>query len=287
MSEATAIGMVSESLQKLLEKEMKLDPLPNVTILAPDESGTDPRINLFLYKVQENPMLKNMDWQVKSGSPDKLTPPPLSLNLFYLMTAYKDNDTKTGNSQAHEILGEAMRVFYEYPIVPRECLHEGLKKSREQIKIMLNTLDLEELSKIWATFINKAFRLSVLYEVSVVQLDMLPESEREMAKRVEKIGYPEVRAPFSPPVLERIDPISGLAGSDITITIHGKNLAGWKAYVTITGRKVLDAADISADSFQLTLPGDLLPGFYEIRVDISHLCRQTFFFEVKPVTTEE
>ena len=37
MSEATAIGMVSESLQKLLEEEMNLDPLPNVTILAPDE----------------------------------------------------------------------------------------------------------------------------------------------------------------------------------------------------------------------------------------------------------
>lgn len=282
MSEATAIGMVSESLQKLLETKMNLDPKPDVTILAPDETGNDPRINLFLYKVQENPVLKNMDWQVNPNSPNKLTPPPLSLNLFYLMTAYKDSDQKTGNSMAHEILGEAMRVYYEHPFVPPECLHDGLKNSREQIKIMLNTLDLEELSKIWATFINKAFRLSVLYEVSVVQLDMLPESEREMAERVRTIGYPEVRAPYDPPVLKSIEPINGPAGSDITI--HGKNLAGWKAYVTITGRKVLDAANLSADSFQLTLPEDLLPGFYEMQVDISHLCRRTFFFEV---TTSE
>jgi hypothetical protein len=79
-------------------------------------------------------------------------------------------------------------------------------------------------------------------------------------------------------VLERIDPISGPAESDITI--HGKNFAGWKAYVTIMGRRIADIPDLEADSFQLTLPADLLPGFYEIRVDISHLCRRTFFFEV-------
>jgi hypothetical protein len=282
MSASTAIGMVSESLRKLLIDHMYLPTDGGVTVLAPDESCDKKcRINLFLYKVQENPVLRNMDWQVKPGSPSQLVPPPLSLNLFYLVTAYNQNDLETGNSPAHKILGEAMRVFYEYPIVPRECCPVGFEESREQIKIMLNTLDLEELSKIWATF-SIPFRLSALYEVSVVQLDMLSARERPMAKRVRQIGKPGVRAPFSPPVLERIEPISGPAGSDITI--HGKNLAGWNAYVTIIGRGVPDVPDLEADSFQLTLPSDLLPGFYEIRVDISHLCRRTFFFEV---TTEE
>ncbi|NIM18420.1 MAG: DUF4255 domain-containing protein [Candidatus Aminicenantes bacterium] len=283
MSTASAIGMVSETLRNLLLGKMDLPQDGDVTVLAPDESSNKKcRINLFLYKVQENPALKNMDWQVKPGSPSQLVPPPLSLNLFYLVTAYNQNDQETGNSPAHKILGEAMRVFYEYPIVPQDYFPEGFEESREQIKIMLNTLDLEELSKIWATF-SIPFRLSALYEVSVVQLDMLSEREREMARRVEKIGYPEVRAPYDPPVLKSIEPINGPAGSDITI--HGKNLAGWKAYVTIMGRKVMDAADLFADSFQLTLPADLLPGFYEIRVDISHLCRRTFFFEVTTVTT--
>lgn len=86
MSASTAIGMVSESLRNLLVGEMTLSPPVNVTILAPDESGGDRRINLFLYKVQENPSLKNLDWQVKRGEPTRLVPPPLSLNLFYLMT---------------------------------------------------------------------------------------------------------------------------------------------------------------------------------------------------------
>jgi hypothetical protein len=141
----------------------------------------------------------------------------------------------------------------------------------------LNTLDLDELSKVWATF-TKAFRLSVLYEVSVVQLDMLTEKERAMARRVEKIGVPKVGAPYKPPIIESIKPLSGTAGS--IVRILGKNFTGWKAYVYAAGRKIIDAQDISENNFEVTLPGDLVPGFHEIRVDISHLCRQTFFFEV-------
>jgi len=284
MSESTAIGKVSESLRNLLEGEMKLKPKLEVTVLAPDEGGNDSRINLFLYKVQENPALKNMDWQIKPGSPNQLVPPPLSLNLFYLMTAYKRNDSQTGNSLAHEILGDAMRVFYENPIVPREYLPRGLKDSREQVKIMLNTLDLDELSKVWATF-TKAFRLSVLYEVSVVQLDMLSESERAMAERVQTIGVPEVKdvLPYDPPFIERIEPLTGTAGS--TVHVFGKNFTGWNAYVYMKGEteegKLINVHEYSEESFQFRMPTDLSPGSYNVLVDVGHLSKQTIVCEVK------
>ncbi len=293
MSTSTAIGMVSESLTNLLTGEWKLSLSPesdpsttmNVTILAPDETGmaSDPRINLFLYKVQENPALKNLDWEVKRGEPNRLVPPPLSLNLFYLMTPYAQSDEATGNITAHELLGDAMRIFYENPIVPQVYLVDGLKDSREQIRIMLNTLDLEELSRVWSTFI-QPFRLSVLYEVSVVQLDMLSESERIMARRVQHIGVPDVRAPFSPPVVEKIEPQSGPAGT--LITCYGKNLSGWKAYVSMMGRQIVKEQELTDDIFSFSIPVELspgqaiAPGFHEIRLDISHLYRRTFFFEV-------
>jgi hypothetical protein len=275
MSVSTAIGMVSESLRNLLVGEMTLTPAVNVTILAPDEPGGDRRINLFLYKVQENPYLKNMDWQVKRGEPARLVPPPLSLNLFYLLTSYAPNDNQTGNAAAHEILGEAMRVFYDHPIVPEAHLAAGLIGAGEHVKIMLNTLDLEELSTVWATF-TQPFRLSVLYEVSVVQLD--PESERPMATRVRRIGVPDVRAPFVPPVVERLEPKSGPAGT--AVTARGEHLAGWRAHVRVMGNLVLDGQALADDAFTFTLPADLPPGFHEVRVDISHLYRRTFVFEV-------
>lgn len=184
MSASTAIGMVSESLRNLLVEEMRLKPDVDVTILAPDESAKARRINLFLYKVQENPTLKNMDWQVKPDDPTQLVPPPLSLNLFYLLTPYAQNDPQTGNATAHEIMGEAMRVFYENPVVPQDYLVTGLKDAGEQICIMLNAPDVEELSQLWNTF-SQPFRLSVPYEVSVVQLDALPESARPIPTQVQ------------------------------------------------------------------------------------------------------
>ncbi len=277
MSFATAIGMVSESLRNLLLGEMTLTPDVPVTILAPDESGGERRINLFLYKVQENFALKNMDWQVKAGDPDRIVPPPLSLNLFYLMTAYAPKDQDTGDVIAHQILGEAMRVFYENAIISQDYLVDGLKDAREQVKILLNGLNLEEISTVWSTF-TKPFRLSVSYEISVVQLEMLSQSEQQMALRVRKIGVPHVSAPFKPPVVESMHPLSGPPSS--TITFRGTNLSGWKAYVTLMRLQIVEGKDIAGDSFQATIPDKLPKGFHEIQIDISHLFRRTFFFEV-------
>ncbi len=277
MSSSTAIGSVSQSLRNLLLGEMILRPRVRVTILGPDERGGNRRVNLFLYKVQESPPLKNLDWQVKNNDSTRIVPPPLSLNLYYLMTPYARNDPETGDSTAHEYLGDAMRVFYENPIIPQEYLVDELKESREQFKIILNTLDLDQLSNVWTTF-SEPYRLSVPYEVSVVQLDMLSEREKIMARRVREIGVPTIKAPYKPPEIGSIDPISGPVGTLVTVT--GKNLIGWKAYVFIMGTKIIDAQDLTQDSFQITLPATLQAGFHEIHIDISHLCRRTFFFEV-------
>jgi hypothetical protein len=279
MSLSTAIGMVSESMRALLAGEMRLTPSVPVTVLAPDEAGGERRINLFLYKVQENASLKNLDWQVKRGAPNKLAPPPLSLNLFYLLTPYAANDAQTGNAVAHEILGEAMRVFYEHPVVPDEYLAAGLQDSREQIRVMLNTLNVDELSQVWHTF-SHPFRLSVLYEVSVVQLDPLPASERAIGPRVKQVGVPKIQAPFHPPVVDSITPSIGQAGT--SATLRGRHLADWRAFVRVDDQLIVDGQQLSGDELTMTVPANTPAGVHTVQVDISNLCRATFVFEVTP-----
>jgi Pvc16 N-terminal domain len=275
MSASTAIGMVSESLRNLLVETMAFTPPVPVTLLAPDETGGDRRINLFLYRILENSTLKNLDWQVKSGNSSLLVPPPLSLNLYYLMTPYAPNDPQTGNVTAHEILGEAMRVFHEHAVVPQSVLVPGLQQANEQIKIMLNPLDPDELGRVWSTF-SQPFRLSVMYEVSVVQLEL--RSEQPMGKRVLRTGVPDIRAPFQPPTVEQLTPARGPVGTPITM--FGQHLAGWSASVSITGHALLDGAPLTEDVMTATIPAGLTPGFHEIRVDIAHLHRRVFLFEV-------
>lgn len=279
MSVSSALGLVSSSLRNLLLGEMTITPTVPVTILAPDETGGNQRVNLFLYKVEENSFLKNEDWMVKPGDSSQLVPPPLSLNLFYLMTPYATNDAQIGNATAHEILGEAMRAFYENPVIPDKYLEAGLKGAREQFKIIYNAVDPEELSRLWTTFA-QPFRLSVRYQISTVQVDMLPAQQKPLPKRVRKIGVPGVNAPFHPPVVSGISPASGAAGT--AITFSGQNLSGWRATVTAGGVTLLDSQVLNSNTFNATIPAGAETGFYDIRVDISGLFRQTFLFEVTP-----
>jgi hypothetical protein len=278
MSTSTAIGRVSESLRNLLLGEMQLTPSVPVTILAPDEGGGPRRINLFLYKIQENPHLRNLDWQASPSLPGELTPPPLSLNLYYLMTPYAANDSSLGNATVHEILGEAMRVFHEHPVVPDAYLAGDLGDGREQLTVVHNGVNVEEVSQVWSTF-SQPFRLSVLYEVSVVQLDQSADRRRPIPPRVRGIGVPGVGM-ARPPVVGRMEPASGPAGT--TITFHGQHLDGWNGHVIVHRDRVVDGVPLAGDQFTAVIPGDLPPGMYPVRVDVAHLYRRTFFFEVTP-----
>jgi hypothetical protein len=158
-------------------------------------------------------------------------------------------------------------------------LETDLKNAREEFKIVYNALDPEELSRLWSTFA-QPFRLSVRYQVSTVQLDMLPAQDKPLPKRVRTIGVPGVEAPFQPPVVLSMTPASGKAGTAIVFT--GQNLASWRASVFVSGQNVLDKQPLTGDTVNAAIPAGTLPGFYEILVDVSSLFRRTFLFEVTP-----
>ncbi|MEV7323506.1 DUF4255 domain-containing protein [Streptomyces sp. NPDC093970] len=279
MSASTALGMVSASLRNLLIGEMRLSPAPDVTILAPDEQSGTRRINLFLYKVAENPYLKNQDFTVRPGTPNQLVPAPLSLTMSYLLTPYAPNDPQEGNAAAHQLLGEAMRVLYENAVVPSGYLDPGLTDARERLQIAGDTLDPEELSRIWTTF-SQPFRLSVLYQVSTVQLDRLPAARQPLPGRVRQVGVPQVGAQLDLPEVTAMTPAAGPAGTTLAFT--GVHLARRAATVQVGDRTVSSGAALPGDTFTAVVPDDLLPGLYEVRVDVARLYRRTFLYEVTP-----
>ena len=186
MSTSAAVAAVGMSLQRLLRDRLDIPTgtTPVVTVgNPPDEPDTeDAVVNLFLYRVSSNGALSN---QMPPGRGERgaYGRPPLALNLYYLLNTYgtttaAGSDTLQDEIVAHDLLGSAMRILYEYPILTPELEMSGggqildpdLVDAKEAVKVTLDPLSLEDLSKVW-TALSKPFRPSAAYEVSVVQID--------------------------------------------------------------------------------------------------------------------
>ena len=75
-----------------------------------------------------------------------------------------------------------------------------------------------------------------------------------------------------------LNPASGPAGT--VLTFSGVHLGGWRANVLLLDHALATEQQLDGDTFTVTVPAGVAPGFYDVRVDVSHLFRRSFLFEV-------
>jgi hypothetical protein len=181
MSNALAIAAVTTTLRHLLQQRFDTDGF-NVTVTtrppdkARDNNNNGNQVNLFLYQTQINAAWRNMDipTQVKPGETGQS---PLPLNLYYLLTAYAQNDDFP-EPTSHRLLGQAMSVFHDHAILSSEDIKAALPNlveydlydQVERVRITSQPLSMDELSKLWTTF-QTQYRISAAYEVAVVLIE--------------------------------------------------------------------------------------------------------------------
>lgn len=264
------------------------DPV-DITIAPPDvevDGMTDERANLYLYDVNENGFLKNQQIPGE-GHPSEYGTPPLSLDLKYLVTAHGASpDGADADLQAQQVLGDTMRVFHEYPIVT-DSLHENdnladplildtsLVGEFEQVKITLMPNQLEELSRLWmAQPEDTAFRRSVIYNVSVIQIESrrrrrssLPVSRR--AVYAQPFETPFIEELFRDPPFAAVPPTAEVRSAVVevgdTLVIAGRNLSGLATRLRI-GPSLIDIPAPQARRIVLTVPGTVTAGAHTVQV---------------------
>jgi hypothetical protein len=174
---------VTRGLRMLLHSQLSaVSTAAVVTLLPPGDQLPDASgVNLYLYRVIESPFSKNQPWPGDRQPTPPSNQPALGLQLYYLLTPLgtrPDDASFSLGDDAHTMLGIAMSTLQENPVLNNvhlpgfdadTVLSNSLLNSFEQIKITLMPTSLDELSKIWAT-INQPYRLSVAYEVSLVEL---------------------------------------------------------------------------------------------------------------------
>jgi hypothetical protein len=185
MSNALAIAAVTSTLRYLLQRRFDSNNSGSVTVTTkpPDKTrdnnnNNGNQVNLFLYQTKENATWRNMDIpsQIKPGETGQ---PALALNLYYLLTTYAQNDDYP-EPTSHSLLGEAMSVFHDYPVLSPQDIKDALPAASldkydlynqiERVRITPSSMSLDELSKLWTTF-QTQYRISAAYEVSVVLIE--------------------------------------------------------------------------------------------------------------------
>ncbi len=196
MSNALALSAVTAVLQSLFNTvyNTPTSALGSVLVsaVAPDivqngtgnAAATQLRVNLFLHQVTPNAAWRNMSLpSLASDGATRLKSPPLALDLHYLLTAYATEDT-----EAEALLGYAILMLHENPILPRSEIRNvlsslpstaplsqalgasGLADQIEMIKIAPATLGREEMAWLW-TALKADYRPTFPFEVSVVLVE--------------------------------------------------------------------------------------------------------------------
>jgi hypothetical protein len=164
------IADVSDTLQSVLTKALSTLAPPS-SALVHDLQGTIPTsppiLTIFLFDALEDSSARNRPRVRGVAPPDKVTirKPPMALMLRYLLTPWSG-----ARLTDHRILGRAMQVLYDGAIISGSQLLGGLKGTDQALKATLMPLNLEERTRVWNA-VQKPYRLSVAYEIRVVNLD--------------------------------------------------------------------------------------------------------------------
>jgi hypothetical protein len=197
MDEFTVIGVIGETLKELMRDKLNQAFPGNfpvdgeeVTLISPKELGASHRLSFFLYHIVENPYMKNQP--MERAQDNQLKYSPLCLNLYYLLTPHVETESENIKGwDAHSIIGRAMQVLYDHSSLEGAALRDLLVKvdyedfyeKIGQVRIILNSLSLDDLTKIWNS-LDTSLRLSVSYEVRVIIIES--ERKKEIKRIVEK-----------------------------------------------------------------------------------------------------
>ncbi|MBE7169315.1 MAG: DUF4255 domain-containing protein [Williamsia sp.] len=300
MSTALAIASVTQVLKDLLNNGLidhdatgTVGGNVKVTALPPDRVDTEAtketsQLNLFMYMVTPNLGWRNQGLPSRNSGGDRISNPPLALDLHYLLTAY-------GSEELHHeiLLGYGMQLFHEVSVLSRQAIRTALSMPDttpsgtlpshlvalstseladqiEQIKITPESLNTEELSRLWTAFGAK-YRPNAAYKVTVVLIESKKSTRPSLPVQERKIYV----VPFKQPVIEKIASqhtpggpflLNGKILWNDRLVLQGNQLRGDVVIVNIDGTEIVPAANEITDS-QITigLPG-LQAGIHGLQV---------------------
>ena len=199
---SSAIRDVGETLIELLRNAPQLSTLPpdQIALLSPAEANSiGVRLTLFLYSVSPAAEFRN-ELEIP-GNSDQDVPISMPVNLFYLLTAFSPPQDPTQRSlDSHLLLGQAMRVFFDNGTLTGSLLRGDLPRD-EELRVSLQPITVEDLTRVWSVFPETALQPSVSYLVTPARLrsDRPRGGARVVSRRVESDHVVPIVSPSEQP----------------------------------------------------------------------------------------
>jgi len=166
------VADVGNSMLKVLRDNLCPEIIPQPEMIglgSPAERG-DFRLTLFLYNIIESGEFRHNE-AVPINS-KTVGYPPLSLDLYYLLTAHSNAEISFRTADEHRIMGKAMQALFDNAILRGPNLMGTLAEKNEEVRVVIDNLPFDLMMKLW-TFPNVPYKLSVSYLVGPVYVDSM------------------------------------------------------------------------------------------------------------------
>jgi hypothetical protein len=169
-----------------------------VSLATPEgmETAGEIGLSVWLYRLVRDEQTLNRP--PERVPPDMVRRQSLPLRAHYLATPIITGGGATPAPESEQlIIGRVLQSFHDEPLITGADLAGSLHGTSVELAVRLETLGLDEVSRIWEG-LERPYRLSISYEVSIVvigsALQPLSGPPVKVAKPLVAIGAPE-RAP--------------------------------------------------------------------------------------------
>jgi len=216
-----------------------------------------PSINLFLYDVRENNVLRQHQWERLPDNGDgraHLKRSPFRVDCFYMLTTWAAEP-----DDEHRLLTRAMLALFRFPILPEDRLVGSLKSPPFEIQARLAAHDrLTNPAEVWSSLDND-LRPSVSYVVTLA-LDPWKEISGPVVKTLTLRTGETLTLPRKWVLRQDSEPGETVfIGGTVRDKVHG-NIPKAGIQVAIKGTGFFDTTD---EQGNFTLRG-LQPGEYTL-----------------------
>ncbi len=187
MSNSLAVATVTAALANHLARIVGEGPsggVPGarVTTLNPGSAALrdgDPLVNLYLFRVARNGFVSNRDLPNRAADGRGLKAPTIALDLDYMVTVFGDD----ARLEPQVLLGAVVAWLNAEPSLDRALIQatiahtpwlagSNLGEGTEPVRIAPMSLAPDVMARLWSEFVNVPYQLTVLYTLSVVELDV-------------------------------------------------------------------------------------------------------------------